>query len=94
LPSYVLRLRLFIWLRDQVDASKRRQLEGTAVVMFDVDHFKLINDTFGHAAGNRCSRRLPKCAAVVGHNEHRHCRWAAYRHHHQRDGLALLTPKT
>ncbi len=38
----------------------RRLRESLALVMIDVDHFKAVNDRFGHQAGDQCLRQLAR----------------------------------
>ncbi|KPM57592.1 serine/threonine protein kinase [Frankia sp. R43] len=41
----------------------RRRGSPLALAMVDIDHFKLYNDHFGHAAGDHCLRLVAQCLA-------------------------------
>ena len=44
-------------LQAEMDRSKRSGIP-TSLVMVDADHFKAVNDTYGHEIGNQALRRL------------------------------------
>lgn len=57
--------------RREFDASLRREWgrahrtgEGLALLMIDIDHFKLLNDSFGHPAGDRKLRDVAQALAA------------------------------
>ena len=58
---------LFELAEDRVAVALRYQ-QPLAVMMFDIDHFKKVNDTFGHAIGDQMLKRVTQiaCAELRG----------------------------
>lgn len=52
---------LFEFAEQQFKVASRYQ-QPLAVMMFDIDHFKMVNDTFGHAIGDEMLRRVTQIA--------------------------------
>jgi diguanylate cyclase (GGDEF)-like protein len=51
----------FEWLKAQQDGRE------VALLMIDVDHFKLFNDTYGHPEGDVCLTQLGETLAAIAH---------------------------
>jgi len=46
-----------------------------AAIMFDIDHFKLVNDTYGHPIGDEVLRLVSGAARAVAREDDLVCRW-------------------
>ena len=57
--------RFFTHIANKELSLMRRQKEHFAVLMMDIDHFKITNDSFGHPAGDYV---LKQVARVLTHN--------------------------
>jgi diguanylate cyclase (GGDEF)-like protein len=60
---------------EQLVRSRRRNTRPFSVLLFDIDHFKRINDTLGHLRGDAVIRRVAEAAARVLRGTDVICRW-------------------
>jgi diguanylate cyclase (GGDEF)-like protein len=51
-----------VWLQDRTARRLRRSAKGYCLVIFDLDHFKSINDSFGHHFGDQVLRTFAEAA--------------------------------
>jgi diguanylate cyclase (GGDEF)-like protein len=56
-------------------AGRRRGPRGFAVLLFDIDHFKRINDTYGHLRGDEVIRKVAAAAQRLLRKTDLVCRW-------------------
>ncbi|MBB5236087.1 GGDEF domain-containing protein [Deinococcus budaensis] len=68
------RRQLDLWLQAQ-QARAGQTGDLWSVILFDLDHFKRVNDTFGHAAGDRVLRAAAQAAGGVLEEGDRLGRW-------------------
>jgi len=55
--------------------SRRRSARPLAVLLFDIDRFKRINDTLGHLHGDAAIRKVAETARAGLRNTDMVCRW-------------------
>ena len=48
-------------ITQRLTKGRRRSDQGLALLMYDIDHFKRINDTFGHEVGDMALIELTQC---------------------------------
>lgn len=55
-------------LNEELQRARRHNCP-LALILFDVDHFKMVNDSFGHEAGNTVLRRVSQTARGAARGE-------------------------
>jgi diguanylate cyclase (GGDEF)-like protein len=81
----------FIDRLEQEIALVRRQNSPLSLVMFDVDHFKRINDTFGHVAGDHVLAKLAQVTHGTVRADDVFCRYGGEEFTILCRGVPLLT---
>ena len=56
---------LFLDTLEQTLQQSARYGRPTSLIVCDIDHFKTVNDTLGHAAGDRCLREISQALTGV-----------------------------
>jgi diguanylate cyclase (GGDEF)-like protein/PAS domain S-box-containing protein len=80
------RRELMRLLHDEVERAQRYN-RPAALMMLDLDHFKRINDTYGHPAGDEVLRRVGQCLLAEVRQVDRAARYGG-------EELAIILPET
>lgn len=67
--------------------ARHNSLAGTALVMFDIDHFKQVNDTYGHELGDEVLKRVGSIVQQVVREGDAAVRWGG-------EEMVVICPKT
>jgi diguanylate cyclase (GGDEF)-like protein len=67
--------RAFLTAAERDRRRQRRENGRVAVIMFDIDHFKHVNDTYGHLAGDEVIRKMAATARAVVRESDLLCRY-------------------
>jgi diguanylate cyclase len=67
--------RAFLTAAEHDRRRLRRENGRLAVIMFDIDHFKRVNDTYGHRAGDEVIRKMTATARAVVRDSDLLCRY-------------------
>jgi diguanylate cyclase (GGDEF)-like protein len=62
----LLNRRTFMEIANRSERERRRNPFPISIVMFDIDHFKAVNDTYGHAIGDDVIVRTASLAEEIG----------------------------
>jgi len=54
---------------DQLVIKARQDGQALCMILFDIDHFKNVNDTYGHPAGDRVLKRIAQIACEQARKE-------------------------
>ena len=59
----------------EYEINKRTKEGHLCVIMFDIDHFKVFNDTYGHEVGDIVLQKVAQCALSVIRKQDTLGRW-------------------
>jgi diguanylate cyclase (GGDEF)-like protein len=79
--------RTFLELAEKEIARARRSKEPLSLVLFDLDHFKAVNDRYGHLAGDQVLKRFVEVAKMCLRQEDLLVRYGG-------EEFCLLLPQT
>ena len=79
--------RTFLQLAEKEIARARRSKEPLSLVLFDLDHFKAVNDKYGHLAGDEVLKRIVEVARMCLRQEDLMVRFGG-------EEFCLLLPQT
>ncbi|MEV6873004.1 diguanylate cyclase [Amycolatopsis sp. NPDC051128] len=60
---------------EKLRSAARRHKEPLTVILFDIDHFKRVNDTYGHVVGDLVLREFAHRLSAQVRREDTVCRW-------------------